>query len=162
MKTNSILLGLLLLTVFRSSYAQDWRSIVPLKTTRSEVEALLGQNDSDYMAIYNLNDGNLSVEYSSGPCRPDRKGGWNVAENVVVSLYFSPKVKRRWSDLKLDRKKLRKVVDTHVGGVIYYINDEDGVVYEIQSGKVDSVEYGASKKHAHLRCDNNLQSPLPY
>ncbi len=111
------------------------------------------------MAIYQLNEGNLSIEYSSGPCRPDRRGGWNVAENLVVSLHFHPKVKQRWSDLKLDRNKFRKVVDTHVGGVIYYINDNDGIVYEIQRGKVMSVEYGPGKKDDHLHCGDPQTSP---
>jgi hypothetical protein len=30
----------------------------------------------------------------------------------------------RKSDLKLNRKKFRKIIDTHTGGITYYINDE--------------------------------------
>ncbi|HEX5886594.1 MAG TPA: hypothetical protein VFY67_18775, partial [Pyrinomonadaceae bacterium] len=96
------------------------------------------------------------------PCRPDRKGGWNVPKNVVVSVHFYPKHKRRLSDLKVDRRKLRKVVDRHVGGITYYINDDDGVVYEIQEGKVESIEYGPPKKYDHLYCgDSATTNPPP-
>jgi hypothetical protein len=53
----------------------------------------------------------------------DRKAGWNVPENVVVNVSFSPKHKRRMADLKLDAKNFRKVIDAHVIGVFYYVND---------------------------------------
>lgn len=87
----------------------------------AEVEALLGPAEGAFSVVYQLKEGSLSIEYSSGFCKPERKGGWNVPENVVVSLSFSPKHPRRISSLKLDGKKFRKVMDQHVIGVIYYI-----------------------------------------
>ena len=155
---NSIHFARLLLVAAISLVGQDWRSIVPAKTTRTEVERILGHVDTDYFARYQLPDGNLFIEYSSGPCRPGRKGGWNFPVNVVVSITFYPKVKPRLSDLKLNRKKLRRVADPHVGGIIYYLNDEDGIVYEIQEGRVDSIEYGPAKEYDYLQCDK-LESP---
>lgn len=161
MKTSGVLLSIALMIFSSSASAQEWRTISPLKTTRAEVEALLGPVESEYFATYKLTEGNIFIEYSSGPCRPDRKGGWNVLKNVVVSVHFYPKHKRRLADLKVDRRKLRKVVDRHVGGIVYYINDEDGVVYEIQEGKVTSIEYGPPKKYDHLYCgDSPATSPL--
>lgn len=77
-----------------------------------------------------------------------------MPENVVVSLSFSPRQKKRVADLKLDPKKFRKTVDQHVIGVIYYINEEDGITYETQDGKVESIEYGPPKKYDNLYCDN--------
>lgn len=152
MITTSTLLAPFALAVLLTLQPQTWRTIVPLETTRTEVELILGHTDTEYFAVYKTNEGNLFIEYSSGPCRPDSKGGWNVRENVVVSIAFYPKSKPRLSDLKLNRKKLRKVVDRHVGGIVYYINDEDGVVYEVQEGRVDSIEYGPAKKYHHLKC----------
>lgn len=162
MKVKHILLAAFFLSVVKSANAQEWRKFVPLETTRVEVENLLGRTEVGYLAIYKLKEGNLSIEYSSGPCRPDRKGGWNVPENVVVNMFFSPRKKRRLSDLKVEPRKLRKVVDRHVGGIIYYINDEAGVVYEIQEGKVESLEYGPPKKYDHLHCgDSAATNPPP-
>ena len=78
--------------------------------------------------------------------------GWNVPENIVVLLRFTPRIKKPIKALKLDPRKFRRVPDKHVGGVIYYINDEDGISYEVQEGKVDNVEYGPGKRYDHLYC----------
>ena len=82
------------------TYAQNWRQIVPLKSTRADVERLLGSSKEAYLANYTLEEGNLFIEYSSGPCRPDRKGGWNVPENTVVLVRFTPKFKKRIGALR--------------------------------------------------------------
>jgi hypothetical protein len=154
MKTKFALsfLPFLLFTQWHCGNGQDLHKIVPLKSTRAEVERLLGSTKGSYGVTYQLKEGSLSIEYSSGPCKRGREGGWNVPENVVVSFSFSPRHKKRVADLKLDPKQFRKVIDQHVLGVIYYINDEDGITYEIQQGKVDSVEYGPPKKYDHLYC----------
>jgi hypothetical protein len=137
----------LIIAFYSCGNAQNWRKVEPLKSTRAEVEALLGAAQGAYSAIYQLKEGSLFIEYSSGPCTPDRHGGWNVAENVVVSLSFSPRHKKRFDDLKIDREKFRKEVDQHVIGITYYVNDEDGITYEIQDGRVASIEYGPPKKY---------------
>ena len=149
---TACVVSFLLLTYAISGRGQAWRRIVPLKSTRTDVEQLLGPSKEVYFADYKLKDGNLFIEYSSGPCRPDRKGGWNVPENTVVLLSFTPRIKKSIKSLKLDPQKFRKVVGTHVGGVIYYINDEDGISYEVQEGKIDSVEYAPRKRDNHLYC----------
>ena len=132
--------------------AQDWRRITPLTTVRTEVENLLGSSSGAYDATYTLNDGVLFVEYSSGPCTPDRKGGWNVPEYTVVSLRFEPKAKKKFASLKLDLSKFRRTVGKHVGGVTYYTNEEDGITYEIQRGRVDAIEFLPGKLHYSLKC----------
>jgi hypothetical protein len=76
----------------------------------------------------------------------------NVPEDVVIEYSFSAKHRKRITDLKLDPKKFRKVVDEHVIGVLHYVNDEDGVTYEVQRGRVHSVEYGPAKRYKHLSC----------
>lgn len=139
----------------------DWRKLTPLQSTRADVERLLGRSNEAYFADYTLEEGSLSVIYSSGPCRPDRKGGWNVPENVVVGLSFSPKNKKRVSELNLDPKKFRKVVGGgvgggDVGGVLFYINDETGITYEVQRGRVDEVYYDPPGKYEHLYCGDPL------
>jgi hypothetical protein len=152
MYTNSVVLPTLLLAALISPGIQNWRSIVPLKTTRAEVEAILGPGDDEYLAIYKLKEGNLSIQYSTGPCTADRKGGWDVPDGIVITVFFSPNEKPRLSDLKVDRRKLRKVVDRHVIGIIYYVDDKHGITYSIEDGKVDYIEYGPTKKQRNLAC----------
>jgi hypothetical protein len=125
-----------------------------MTSTRTQVEAVLGPAQGAYSVIYQLREGSLFIEYSSGPCSAERKGGWNVPENVVVNLSFSPRHKKRVADLKIDPRKFRKTVDEHVIGIIYYINEEDGITYEIQDGRVVSIEYAPPKKYDNLYCGN--------
>ena len=153
MKLSMVILYSLFLLVPRQDLnAQEWKNFVPLKTTRTNVEAILGPADEDFEVTYRLKDGKLSIEYSSGPCRPERKGGWNVPKDVVISLHFSPRRPKKVSELKLDWTKCRKVINEHLPSVTYYINDEDGITYAIQQGKVDYVEYGPPKKYDDLYC----------
>ena len=125
---------------------------MPLKSTWAQVERLLGTATEAYFADYELKQGSLFIEYSSGPCRPERKGGWNVPRDVVIMLDFTPKHKTRIADLKLDPKKFRKIVGDHVIGVLYYVNDEEGITYAVQGGRIDFVEYGPTRKDEHLYC----------
>jgi len=62
--------------------------------------------------------------------------------------------------LKLDPAKFRKIVDAHLPSVTYYINDEEGITYAIQQGKIDYVEFGPAKKYEDLYCKERL-TPLP-
>lgn len=146
------ILTLFLLAPDSDVKAQEWKKFVPLNTTRAEVEAILGPAGEGFEVTYQLKDGSLSIEYSTGPCRSDRKGGWNVPKDVIISLLFSPKHPKKLSALKLDLTKYRKVAGGDTPSVTYYINDEDGIVYSIQMGKVDYVEYSPPKKYDHLRC----------
>lgn len=98
------LLIVLMLCMGRVGLGQDWRTITPLKSTRTEVESLFGPGTDLYLANYSLQDGTLSVEYSSGPCRSERKGGWNVQEGTVVSVRFEPKSKKKFASLKSKRQ----------------------------------------------------------
>ena len=154
MKTQITILFLcgLILTLAPRANAQEWRKIVPLKSTRADVERLLGPAEQPYAVDYELKDGVLSIVYSTGPCRKDRRGGWNVLEGVVISYSFSAKRKQCEVDLKLTRKKFRRVIDTHTGGITYYINEDDGITYEIQQGRVEGVEYYPPKKYDYLYC----------
>jgi hypothetical protein len=149
---NLLMLPLLTIALYSCGNAQDWQKVVPLKSTRTEVEALFGAGQRGYAAIYQLKEGSLFIEYSSGLCRPERNGGWNVPENVVVGLSFSPRHKKRVADLKIDPKKFKRTVDQHVIGIIYFTNEEDGITYEVQDGKVESIEYAPPKKYEYLYC----------
>jgi hypothetical protein len=46
--------------------AQDWRRIELLKSTRTDVEAMFGPSSGHYYSEYDLKDGQLYIEYSSG------------------------------------------------------------------------------------------------
>ena len=46
-------------------------------------------------------------------------------------------------------------------GIIYYINDDEGIIYEVQAGKVNTVEYGSTKKYEHFHCGDTVDQKAP-
>jgi hypothetical protein len=146
-------LSFVMLGLCTSVTGQNWTAITPMKSTRPDVETILGPAQKSLEVIYELESGNVFIEYSSGPCRADRKGGWNIRAETVISFRFSPKVKQDVSDLRIDRNKFKKVADRHSGGYGYYlINDRDGIMYEVQQGEVGYVEYYPPSKYDRLQC----------
>ena len=129
---------------------QAWRGITPLKSVRTEAETLFGPSSDPYLASYSLKDGTLFVQYSSGRCTPERKGGWNVAEGTVVMVRFEPKSKKKFSSLRIDFSKFRRVVGGDVVGIVNYTNEAEGITYEVQRGRVDAIEYLPGKRHDFL------------
>jgi hypothetical protein len=139
-------------------FSQDkgWRGIVPLHSTRADVEKLLGSSTepNGYSAVYELKDEVVSIVYSSGPCR---NSTWKVPADIVVSVSIGPRADIRFYDLTLDRSKYKRVEDPFTSHVAY-INEEDGVTYSVveEAGKgswrVLRISYEPTAKDAHLRC----------
>ena len=147
--------GFLLVLVFclrAVGAGQAWRTITPLKSIRPEVESLLGPSSDPYLASYSLSDGTLFVAYSTGPCTPKIKGGWNVPEGTVVLVRFVPKSKKRFTNLKLQLSKFKRVEGGDVVGIVNYTNEEEGVTYEVQRGRVDAIEHLPGKRYYSLKC----------
>ena len=155
MKLLTVLLGISLF-FGRVIEKDEWKKIVPLKTTRAGVEALLGPAQGAYEVVYQLKDGHLSIEYSTGPCKRGQRGGWNVPENVVISLHFSPLRTKRPTDLKLNLTRLRKVPADDTPSYTYYINDEAGITYAVEKGRVVYIEYGPAKEFNDLYCKEEM------
>jgi hypothetical protein len=157
----ALFLSSLILTNWLTVKCQDWRQIVPLKSTRAEVERLLGSTTGAYFARYELKEGSLFVEYSSGPCKPERKGGWILPKDVIIMVNFTPKHRTRIDTLKLDPKKFKIIVDDHVIGALYYVNDEEGTTYAVQNGKIEFIEHHPAKKDEHLYCGDPADPSRP-
>jgi hypothetical protein len=81
---------LLLSTVcIAQQWAPEWRQLVPLKSTRAEVDKILGKPDQsfDSYALYRTPKGRFSVWYSLGGCKQKIEGRqWDVAKGLMTSL----------------------------------------------------------------------------
>ena len=154
-----VLLSSLCMILFPLKLTQDkgWRGIVPLHSTRVDVERLLGPSTKPdgYAEDYDLGDEAVFIEYSSGPCREDRKGGYNVPSGTVVQIRVSSSTRPQFSALHLDLSKYEKSVDPELPGVLHYMNREEGIAYEVHDGKVGSINYFPAKKDHHLSCSNS-------
>src|SRR5213594_1724272 len=91
-----------LVTVAQNSIGKDWQGIVPLKSTRPDVERRFGKPDK--WGEYQIGNDRVSFEYSDGPCTGlYRSLGKNncycsLEEGTVLSVYVQPVVKRKFSD----------------------------------------------------------------
>src|SRR4249919_555693 len=99
---------LCLLCLALQGSAQDaLQSFVPLRTTRNEVEKVLGQplKTPCQTCSYRSTEGAITVSYSEAPCVGLLRG-WNVRSDVVLYVSVNPKETRPFSDYKLEKERL--------------------------------------------------------
>lgn len=127
-----------------------WRGIVPLHSTRADVERVLGAPSDKCKCLYKTEDIAVVVEYARSPCKGALLS-WDVPADTVLSLTVRSKNKQRFSDLNLDLGKyVLRQDDTMTR---YYTNKDAGIEYEVSTeGTINSVSYIPSAKDSHLRC----------
>ncbi|HEX8920411.1 MAG TPA: hypothetical protein VF766_02965 [Pyrinomonadaceae bacterium] len=141
------------LTLTQISEAADWRGIAPLRSTRADVERLLGPPEQGSSNVYQTASERISVSYSERAC----DYGWQVPAGTVISLSVYPKTPPPFAGLKLDERNFVKRTDPHIESLQYYVNQDAGINYTVDAGRgvVTGIEYYPSAK------DNNRQcSPL--
>lgn len=133
-----------------------WKQIVILRSTRAEVEKILGKGEEHALiAYYPFNEGSLHVEYSDGRCRPGQYRGWNVPEGTVIELVYTPfKNPIKFSSLHLDLRKFRTARESpDVPELITYLRNDEGIAYTVQlDGTVSEIRYFPSTQFEKLRC----------
>lgn len=136
--------------------AAEWRGLAPLRSTRADVERLLGRPESESGSVYETDGERVSVTYSLRPC----DYGWQVPPDTVISFFVHPKQPPKLADLKLDEKKYERRRDLHIEHVFYYIDREAGINYTFDSAKglVTGVEYYPPLKSKAPRCGPSSQS----
>src|SRR5437762_3045701 len=101
----TIILGASILV---SSQQQGWRGIVPLHSTREDVERLIGPPMKPGGITYDLTDERVNIGYSAVPCTKGWPYGWNVPKDTVTSIRVYTKKKLNLSDLRLDLRTYTK------------------------------------------------------
>jgi hypothetical protein len=135
-----------------------WRGLVPLRSTRNEVERVLKnpKNSSPPDYIYEADNENIIVRYSTDLCNRSGKVEWNVPVDTVITITVSPKAKLLVRDLHLDLRQYGRSEIAHPRGLVDYINLDDGVGIEskLEDGceVVLSVTYQPTTNDKDLRC----------
>lgn len=150
--SKALILIFITLALTQISEARDWRGIIPLRSTRADVERLLGSPEQGLKSIYQTEGERISVTYSERLC----DYGWLVPLGTVINFSVYPKTPSKVADLKLDESKYVKRQDYHVESIYYYINQEEGINYTVNAGggMVTGIEYYPAAK------DNNQLCPL--
>jgi hypothetical protein len=139
-----IFLFLLLPTV--NLQAKEWRGIVPLKSTRADVERLLGLPGAH--GRYQFKDERVYVNYAEGSCNRVGDCLCLVSKDTVLSIYVELEVETRFSTLKLDKTKYKKLVIVPDASQATYSNDEEGIIYTVdeENDDVIAIQYLPSAK----------------
>jgi hypothetical protein len=126
-----IVICFLLVISERAVTAKEWRGIVPLKSTRVDVERLLGAptKSSQSSLYYNLSREIVVIEFQTEVCDSSvgKFGlGWNVRYGTVVGVGVIPKGTPRKEEYLLSSNF--NIEDENA--LIYYSDDVSGMSIE--------------------------------
>jgi hypothetical protein len=135
----------------------EWRTLVPLVTTRNEVEAELGAPSSgkEYILIYDTTEERITVWYGGAKRSATDKCRWDIPNETVFNFLLAPKKKVRLADVKIDLTKYQKQKALEMVQDYYYYNEDEGVTIttRIVAGEeiLLSIERGpdAAQKKTH-------------
>ena len=150
MRILSLIIWTLVLMWPSSQDTKGWRGIVPLRSTRADVEALLGQGTGAHKDSYYLDDMNIFFSYASGDCESGGSGNWNIPSDTVIRFTIYPKPNPKLSDLRIDESKFEKRPNT--GDGLIYVDNREGLGIAVQRGVVNSFDYGPAAGEEYLRC----------
>jgi hypothetical protein len=153
--------------------AKGWRGIVPLHSTRAEVERLLGpptERLRGNSVFYRTENETLIIAYARGlPCGIGEKySQWRVPRGTVESIYITLIKGSPLSQLNIDESKYKKRSGGHRLEDIYYINEQDGETLRVFQNEVANITYSPAASDEHLRCaglpkrpDTNCDGLIP-
>ncbi|HEU4712258.1 MAG TPA: hypothetical protein VFS76_11865 [Pyrinomonadaceae bacterium] len=136
----------------------SWQGLVPLRSTRAEVEQLLGPPKSSLgeTYVYDTTENIVSVSYTSDPCGVIAANPTGAATDVALKIMVSPKKLLLVRDLNLDRDKYKRIQDHHPENSVHYLNSLDGITVDafLNDGheEVLGIIYYATAKDRELRC----------
>jgi hypothetical protein len=149
------------LLVSSSASAKTWRGIVPLHSTRADVEKLLGPpNNED--AGYDFEDEKAFITYGFHKCEEDLPGGWNLPLETVVEVRISSNKDVSMADLSVPWQTLEQIYSVRTSQ-IEYLNAEEGVRYTTVDGFVRAITYiGSAEDQKKFSCGPyKYAAPVP-
>lgn len=138
-----------------------WKGIVPLHSTRTDVEKLLGPPTIEDSG-YDIDGQQVQISYSSQGCQDGLPGGWNVPSNTVVNLTISAKGELKLADVLISGKNYDEIYAIHTPRVDY-VDVHEGLRYATLDGSVLSTTYfGSEADDQKLRCgEYKYAGPVP-
>lgn len=155
---TKILLSCAMLFTMIAQQNVGWRGIVPLRSTRADVERLIGKPNFKY-DLYDFENERVDILYSRDPCSAGSHVSWDVPPGTVIGISIVPQNDLRFSDLKLDLSKFNRTEHAPVREHSVYRSEEEGVSYVVyegsgkNNGMVMRIYYGPAAKDSYLlRC----------
>ncbi len=138
--------------------ANEWEGLLPLHSSREDVERLLGKPQAVFgsIVIYHRSVDSVWIKYIDQGCV--NKFAWNVPLGTVERIQVSPKSTVLPGDLKFDLRQFRKFVSFHPPDVFYYLDLYEGITVETRlygdREEVTQITYEAAARDENLRCPN--------
>jgi hypothetical protein len=155
----------IVITAVPHASAKEWRGIVPLLSTRADVERTLGRpakRPSPDMSFFDLKGEWVRVVYSKGPCAPSIGGEWRVPPGTVLRIEVVPKEELPLKDSRVDVSTYKEIEHLHITGRLTYVSEAEG--FAVDTNSIDpehelvlSFWYGPKSTEDNLRC----KSPAP-
>lgn len=165
MKLTFFFIVVIMTTLLQLGEKKGWRGIVPLRSTRSDVERELGPKN-ETCECYQTENEIVHISYATGPCT-GALSGWNVPANTVLSISVSPRKKLPFSSVESNVESFVKTSDDTL--TTYYGNGERGIRYAVStSGLLTETSYMPSINDNSLRCagfpltDGGVTAYAPY
>lgn len=164
MKLKLIGVAILSLCLPGTAFTQEpewWtkmKQIRLLSDTYEEVIKLLGRPvengiEKDTIEYFDFESGRMSVRFEPGNCGDGMVPGWKVPKWTVTRVMFSPD---EWIEPKiLGIKNFKGYAANPIHGGregIEYVNDDLGIDYIVNQGKVQNVIFRPTRKYDYLRC----------
>ena len=138
-----------LLTGTPQGLLQNRFGIIPLRSSRADVDRLYGRCNDSWSCSFRTTTEWITVVYAMSPC-VGLIDGWDVPKDTVLSVAVRPFVFPLLSDAGLD---LAGFIERHSNeAAIYYTNVEKGIVFSVQDGRVTDVTHFPPRSENGKRC----------
>lgn len=165
MKLKYFFYVVILLSIFANTnycQIQDWLKLVPLKSSRAEVEKLIGKPKRYFKSygFYSTSVGEFLVWYSLGGCRKKVEGRqWNIPAQRLTAVILSTNNALPLESYISNKNEYRKMkVDgSAMDRRTFYISPDESITYTtLMNGDntefVESIELQPSKDKNYLLC----------
>ena len=143
----------------------SWRGLVPLHSSRKNVEALLGSptRDSTFLVSYETDTEAVVATYSNGNCETSGVE-WEVPKDTLIELVVNPTPSFLLNELRLvssryERSEIRPYPETDNPPRVWnYTDKTNGIRIRTQTSSgggqelVVSITYFPAQRDAKLRC----------
>jgi hypothetical protein len=135
------------------SFAQGYKGVEPIRSTRADVERLLGAPDA-MCQCYIFKGERVRITYSEGPEVTWGPGRWDVPKGTVLEVEIDYSRGLRLKSLPIDVEQLDELRGSCVDLVLAYSDEGKGVTYGIEAGRVNSITYGPTAAQRRQYCSD--------
>jgi hypothetical protein len=159
---TTVVLAFMIMLTTGAAHARAWRGIVPLRSTRADVERSLGPPTLEDSG-YDLDGERVQISYASQGCQEGLPGGWKVPTDTVATISVSSRNDLKLADVLAAGRNYDQIYSVHMPQLIDYVDLEEGVRYTTIDGTVQSITYfGSESDDKRLRCgEYKYAAPVP-